>query len=53
MLLRPDDIIIAVMGITGSGKTTFISHFADKDVEIGHGLESCMAIPRATAEPTY
>ncbi|KAF2745783.1 hypothetical protein M011DRAFT_446330 [Sporormia fimetaria CBS 119925] len=39
--IKPDDIVIAVMGVTGSGKTTFVSHFADRHVEIGHGLESC------------
>lgn len=39
--IKPTDIVIAVMGITGSGKTTFVSHYADKDLEIGHGLESC------------
>lgn len=39
--MAPDDIIIAVMGITGSGKTTFISRCMGEDVGIGHGLESC------------
>jgi hypothetical protein len=29
------------MGVTGSGKTTFINHFADAELEIGHGLEPC------------
>jgi len=39
-LRRPGDIVIAVMGITGSGKSTFISHFAE-GVIIGHTLEAC------------
>ncbi|KAM0452516.1 hypothetical protein ACHAPV_009551 [Trichoderma viride] len=38
--LSPDDVVIAVMGVTGAGKSTFISLFA-KDAEIGHGLQSC------------
>ncbi|KAF2642479.1 hypothetical protein P280DRAFT_447896 [Massarina eburnea CBS 473.64] len=36
-----DDIVIAVMGITGCGKTTFINYFSDYPLMIGHGLESC------------
>lgn len=38
--ITPKDIVIAVMGITGSGKSTFISHFAE-GVVIGHTLEAC------------
>jgi GTPase SAR1 family protein len=38
--MSPDDIIIAVMGMTGSGKTTFISRCMGEDVGIGHGLRS-------------
>ncbi|KAI4644074.1 uncharacterized protein J4E78_009657 [Alternaria triticimaculans] len=37
----PDDIIIAVMGITGCGKTTFVNLFSDRKLEVGHGLDSC------------
>lgn len=29
------------MGITGSGKSTFISHLVENDVTIGHDLTSC------------
>jgi hypothetical protein len=29
------------MGVTGSGKSTFISLLADQSVTVGHGLESC------------
>ena len=39
--MGPQDIIIAVMGITGSGKTTFISRCMGEDVGIGHDLHSC------------
>ncbi|KAM6479274.1 P-loop containing nucleoside triphosphate hydrolase protein [Trichoderma sp. SZMC 28011] len=38
--LTPDDTVIAVMGITGAGKSTFISYFAS-DAKIGHELQSC------------
>jgi len=37
----PKDIVIAVMGITGAGKTTFIQHFCRQDLNVGHGLQSC------------
>ncbi|KAK0709938.1 P-loop containing nucleoside triphosphate hydrolase protein, partial [Lasiosphaeria miniovina] len=36
----PDDAVIAVMGLTGVGKSTFISHFCDTAV-VGNDLESC------------
>ncbi|KAI0026129.1 P-loop containing nucleoside triphosphate hydrolase protein [Xylariomycetidae sp. FL0641] len=36
------DLVIAVMGMTGSGKTTFISKVTGRtDLEIGHSLTSC------------
>ncbi|KAJ6192387.1 P-loop containing nucleoside triphosphate hydrolase protein [Bipolaris maydis] len=38
---QPNDIIIAVMGITGCGKTTFVNLFAETPLEVGHGLDSC------------
>ncbi|KAI1114496.1 P-loop containing nucleoside triphosphate hydrolase protein [Nemania sp. NC0429] len=39
---RPDSIFILVMGMTGSGKSSFIADCTGrKDVEIGHDLESC------------
>ena len=37
----PDDIFIAIMGMTGSGKSTFISHCTDVEVQIGHDLVAC------------
>ncbi|KAF2118942.1 P-loop containing nucleoside triphosphate hydrolase protein, partial [Lophiotrema nucula] len=39
--LRPNDIVIAILGVTGAGKTTFVSHFSTFELEIGHGLEPC------------
>ncbi|KAM0476109.1 hypothetical protein ACHAPX_006526 [Trichoderma viride] len=39
-VLSPDDVVIAVMGVTGAGKSTFISLFAE-DAQVGHGLQSC------------
>lgn len=38
--IRPNDIVIAIMGLTGTGKSTFISHFC-QTARIGHGLEAC------------
>lgn len=38
---RPQDVVIAVMGVTGAGKSTFISHLTTENVGIGHGLEGC------------
>jgi ATPase subunit of ABC transporter with duplicated ATPase domains len=48
-MFRPDDIVIAVMGITGVGKSTFISHLTDEEVVIGRGLASCESIRVAVA----
>ena len=43
-------ILIAVMGVTGAGKTTFVSRVTgETDLEIGHGLRSCTA-HRLTSE---
>ncbi|KIV87795.1 hypothetical protein PV11_03317 [Exophiala sideris] len=36
-----NDTVIAVMGVTGAGKSTFISLLTDAQIEIGHGLRSC------------
>ncbi|KAH7351272.1 P-loop containing nucleoside triphosphate hydrolase protein [Rhexocercosporidium sp. MPI-PUGE-AT-0058] len=38
--LSPKDVVIAIMGITGVGKSTFISHFSDT-AKVGSSLESC------------
>jgi hypothetical protein len=40
---RLDDVIIAIMGIAGYGKTSFISLFPDRQVIIRHTLDSCKA----------
>lgn len=53
MRIRPSDVIIAVMGVTGVGKTSFISLFTDDDLVIGHSLEACEApLPDPLLEPT-
>jgi hypothetical protein len=36
-----NELAILIMGVTGSGKSTFISRLTDDNVEIGHSLESC------------
>ncbi|KAJ3558522.1 hypothetical protein NPX13_g9688 [Xylaria arbuscula] len=37
-----EDLLIAVMGMTGSGKTTFVSKVTGRlDLKIGHSLTSC------------
>ncbi|SPJ82037.1 uncharacterized protein FTOL_09442 [Fusarium torulosum] len=41
---RPNDAFIAVMGITGSGKSSFISKCSDKFVTIGHKQDSCTSV---------
>ena len=36
------EVLIAVIGVTGAGKTTFISRATGRnDLEIGHGIDSC------------
>ncbi|KAM0491535.1 hypothetical protein ACHAP8_010580 [Fusarium lateritium] len=39
----PNDVFIAVMGVTGSGKSSFIETCSGKSVKVGHDLESCTA----------
>lgn len=36
-----EDIVIAVMGMTGSGKSSWINLLADEKVKVGHSLQSC------------
>nr|RBQ99978.1 hypothetical protein FVER53263_08695 [Fusarium verticillioides] len=38
---KPSDILIAIMGMTGSGKSTFISLCTGQDVPVGHDLQAC------------
>ncbi|KAG7288270.1 hypothetical protein NEMBOFW57_007801 [Staphylotrichum longicolle] len=40
----PNDVFIAVMGVTGSGKSSFISLCSGKSVKIGHDLQSCTSV---------
>jgi predicted GTPase len=35
------DVVIAVMGVTGVGKSTFINYFSDGEAVVGHSLEAC------------
>ena len=37
----PDDIFIAVMGLTGVGKSTFVAECTGEEGGVGHTLESC------------
>jgi energy-coupling factor transporter ATP-binding protein EcfA2 len=37
----PEDIVIAVMGATGSGKSTFINLVSGSSLAVGRGLRSC------------
>lgn len=41
--IGPNDYFVAVMGVTGVGKSSFIQHLSGERVEIGHTLEACMA----------
>ncbi|GJE89960.1 GTP-binding protein [Phanerochaete sordida] len=38
---EPEEILIAVMGATGSGKSTFTNLLSDSDLAVGEGLKSC------------
>ena len=49
--LSPQDIIIPIMGITGSGKSQFISLCTDEPVDIGHELYSSPFSLRAKTPP--
>lgn len=39
--ISEDDVVIAVMGITGTGKSSFIKLLTHFGVEVGHDLQSC------------
>jgi GTP-binding protein EngB required for normal cell division len=39
--ISDEDVVIVVMGMTGSGKSTLINLIADEKVEVGHSLQSC------------
>ncbi|KAK6429768.1 hypothetical protein LTR95_014085, partial [Oleoguttula sp. CCFEE 5521] len=38
---RESDVFIAVMGVTGAGKSTFISKLTTKEIKIGHDMQAC------------
>jgi ABC-type uncharacterized transport system ATPase component len=38
---KPTDRFFLVVGMTGSGKSTFVGQCTGKDVAVGHGLYSC------------
>lgn len=40
----PNDRFFLVMGMTGSGKSTFIGRCTGEDVTVGHGLYSCKSV---------
>jgi hypothetical protein len=40
-----DEILIAVFGMTGTGKTTFIEKVSGQKLNIGHNLHSCSCRP--------
>ena len=42
-VFNPADPLFVVMGVTGAGKSTFISLLSEDDVEVGHGLQSSKA----------
>jgi putative ribosome biogenesis GTPase RsgA len=39
---NPNQILIAVLGVTGAGKSTFINRArGDDEMKVGHGMLSC------------
>ncbi len=45
---RPQEVqVIAVMGPTGSGKSTLISQLGGSAVKIGHNLKSCKSLQQS------
>ena len=37
----PPPVLIAIMGKTGTGKTSFVNAITEKGLTVGHGLDSC------------
>jgi signal recognition particle receptor subunit beta len=48
--LTKEDIVIALMGVTGSGKSTLVSLLSDGPVRIGHELTSCKTTGSVSSE---
>ena len=46
----PRDRFFLVMGMTGSGKSTFVSRCTGKHATVGHGLYSCKKGRRSTID---
>jgi GTPase SAR1 family protein len=44
--ITPNDAVIAVIGMTGVGKTSFIRSLVGVDMQIGHDLEPCECLER-------
>ncbi|KDR76132.1 hypothetical protein GALMADRAFT_96589 [Galerina marginata CBS 339.88] len=44
LVVDSSDVTIAVMGATGSGKTTFINLASGSNLRVGRGLQSCTSI---------
>jgi len=41
METSPNEVVVAVIGVTGAGKSTFIRNMTgNKGIFVGHGLES-------------
>ncbi|UZP37034.1 hypothetical protein NXS19_004850 [Fusarium pseudograminearum] len=40
---KPKDIYVALMGLTGAGKSSFINHCIKHEVVVGDGLQACTA----------
>lgn len=38
-----EDVYLAVMGVTGAGKSSFIKLCTNQNVVIGHNLKSCLS----------
>jgi len=35
------EVVIALLGVTGAGKSTFVSIASGERLEIGHGVDPC------------
>ncbi|GAB1318340.1 hypothetical protein MFIFM68171_08550 [Madurella fahalii] len=44
---KNSDVMIALLGVTGAGKSTFASIASDTALEIGHGVDPCTQHPQA------